>query len=189
LEQLEEHDDVALEWHAFELRPAGAPPISPERQARILAGRPLLQKRAREQYGLELNPGPVGANSRPALVLEKYAQTQGKGAAFHVAAMRAYWEQGRDIGDTAVLRAVAQEVSLNTKDFEQILASEAFHEQVTADEEMAHAYRLTGVPALIFADRYLVMGAQPYQVLKQIVERVREEEKDGGEGERESGGR
>jgi predicted DsbA family dithiol-disulfide isomerase len=180
LEQLEEHDDVATQWHAFELHPAGAPPISPERQARIMAGRPLLQQRAREHYGLKMNPGPVGTNSRPALVLEKYAQTQGKGAAFHVAAMRAYWEQGKDIGDTAVLRAVAEEVGLNTKDFEQILASEGFNEQVNADVAMAHAYGLTVVPALIFADHYLVIGAQPYQVLKQVVERVIEEEKGGG---------
>lgn len=99
--------------------------------------------------------------------------------------MRAYWEHGKDIGDTAVLRAVAEEARLNTKDFKRILASEGFNEQVTADVEMAHAYGLTGVPALIFADHYLVIGAQPYQVLKQVVERVREEEKGGGEGERE----
>ena len=143
----------------------------------------MLQRRAREQYGLQMNPGPLGTTSRPALVLEKYAQTQGKGAAFHVAAMRAYWEQCKDIGDKEVLRAVAEEVGLNTKDFEQILASEGFNEQVHADVEMAHAYGLTGVPALIFADRYLVVGAQPYQVLKQVVERVIEEEK-GGRGER-----
>ncbi|HEX6480416.1 MAG TPA: hypothetical protein VF043_16380 [Ktedonobacteraceae bacterium] len=78
LEQLEEHDDVTIQWHAFELHPADAPPLSPESQARILAGRPLLQQSAREHYGLEMNPGPLDTNSRPALVLEKYAQTQSK---------------------------------------------------------------------------------------------------------------
>lgn len=140
-------------------------------------------KNAREQYGLEMNPGPLDTDSRPALILEKYAQTQGKGAAFHVAAMRAYWEQGNDIGDTAVLRAIAEEVGLNTKDFEQILTSEGFNEQVNADIEMAREYGLTGVPALIFADHYLVVGAQPYQVLKQVVEQVLEDEKGSGEGE------
>lgn len=93
--------------------------------------------------------------------------------------MRAYWEQGKDIGDTVVLRAVAEEVGLNTKDFEQILASEGFNDQVHADVEMARVYGLTAVPALIFADRYLAVGAQPYQVLKQVVERVIEEEKGG----------
>jgi predicted DsbA family dithiol-disulfide isomerase len=176
---------VAIQWRSFELRPAGAPSIPQEYRARIMAGRPQMQRRAREQYGLEMNPGPLDANSRPALVLEKYAGTQGKGAAFHVAAMRAYWEQARDIGDPAVLQEIAEQVGLNTTDFEQILASEAFDEQVTADVELAHEYGLTGVPALVFADHYLVMGAQPYQVLKQVVERVIEEEKGGDGVERE----
>jgi predicted DsbA family dithiol-disulfide isomerase len=185
LEQLEEHYDVAIQWHSFELRPAGSPPMSAEHRARIIAGRPQLQRRAREQYGLEMNPGPFDTNSRPALVLEKYAETQGKGAAFHVAMMRAYWEQARDIGDLAALREIAEQVGLNTKDFEQILASKAFDEQVTADVELAHAYGMTGVPALVFADHYLVVGAQPYQVLKQVVEHVMAEEKGGGEVERE----
>lgn len=179
MEQLEEHYDVAITWHSFELHPAGSPPISPQYRERIIAGRPQLLRRAREQYGVEMNPGPLGANSRPALELEKYAETQGKSAAFHVAAMRAYWEQARDIGDQEVLREIAEQVGLNTKDFEQILASEAFDGQVSADVELAHEYGLTGVPALIFADRYLVMGAQPYPMLKQVVERVIEEQKDG----------
>jgi predicted DsbA family dithiol-disulfide isomerase len=185
LEQLEEHYDVTIQWHSFELRPAGSPPMSAEHQARIIAGRPQLQRRAREQYGLEMNPGPFDTNSRPGLVLEKYAETQGKGAAFHVAMMRAYWEQARDIGDPAALREIAEQVGLNTKDFEQILASEAFDEQVTADVELAHEYDMTGVPALVFANHYLVVGAQPYQVLKQVVERVMAEEKGSGEVERE----
>ncbi len=136
-----------------------------------------MQRRAREQYGLEMNPGPFDTNSRPALVLEKYAETQGKGAAFHVAAMRAYWEQSQSIGDPAVLREIAEQVGLNTTDFDEILTSEAFNGQVDADVELAHEYGLTGVPALIFADHYLVSGAQPYEVLKSVVERVIEEEK------------
>jgi predicted DsbA family dithiol-disulfide isomerase len=138
---------------------------------------------AREQYGLEINPGPLDTNSRPALVLEKYAQAEGKGAAFHVTTMRTYWEQARDIGDPAVLKEIAEEVGLSTRDFEQILTSEAFDGQVEADIELAQEYGLTGVPALIFAERYLMVGAQPYSLMKQVVERVIEEEKYGATGE------
>src|SRR2546425_9269891 len=44
-----------------------------------------------------MKPGLLGTNSRPALVLEKYAQTEGKEAVFHVPAMCACWEQSKDI--------------------------------------------------------------------------------------------
>ncbi len=178
MEKLEENYDIAIEWHSFELRPKGSRPLPPEYRARIEASRPQLKRRALEQYGLEINPGPFDTNSRPALVLEKYAETQGKGAAFHVAAMRAYWEQSKNIGDQEVLREIAEQVGLNTKDFEQILTSEAFEGQVDADVRLAREYGLTGVPALIFDGHYLVMGAQPYDVLRQVVERVMEEHKE-----------
>jgi predicted DsbA family dithiol-disulfide isomerase len=41
---------------------------------------------------------------------------------------------------------------------------------------LAREYRLDGVPALVFAERYLVVGAQPYDTLKQVVEKVQEED-------------
>ena len=59
----------------------------------------MFDKRAREQYGLGINSGPFGLNSRPALI----------------------------------------------------------------------------------ADKYLVMGAQPYDTLKQVIEKIQEEEKDNEE--------
>ena len=43
---------------------------------------------------------------------------------------------------------------------------------VTADVEQAFTYGLGGVPALIFAEKYLVSGAQPYAVLMQVVEKI-----------------
>jgi len=135
----------------------------------------MFQKRAREQYGVEVNSGPFGINSRPALVLEKYAQSQGKGDEFHKAVMHAYWQEARSIDDPAVLKELAEQVGLNTENFDDILANPTFDAQVTADIEQAYEYGLNAVPALIFADRYLIMGAQPYEVLKQAVEKVQEE--------------
>jgi predicted DsbA family dithiol-disulfide isomerase len=173
LEKLEENYDVTLHWRSFQLRPPGSPPISPQRRAQIEASRPLLQKRAREQYGLEINAGPFGVDSRPALVVAKYAESQGKGNAFHTAAMRAYWQQARVIDDEQVLKEIADSVGLNTRDFTAIVQSPAFSKEVDADIALAHEYGLDGVPALIFANKYLVMGAQPYEVLKQAVEKAR----------------
>jgi predicted DsbA family dithiol-disulfide isomerase len=175
LEQLQKQYDVDIHWRSFELRPAGSPPISPQYQARIEASRPMLVKRAREEYGLGLNVGPPGIDSRPALIAEKYAEAQGKGAAFHAAVMQAYWQQARSIDDRAVLKEIAEQVGLNTENFDDVLANPAYDAAVAADVDLAHEYGLSGVPALVFADRYLVVGAQPYDVLKQVVEKVREE--------------
>lgn len=135
----------------------------------------MLEKRAREQYGLKMNVGPFGIDSRPALIAEKYAETQGKGDAFHKTVMQAYWQQARSIDDKAVLKEIAEQVGLSTDNFDDVLASPTFDAEVSADVELAHEYGLTGVPALIFADRYLVMGAQPYDTFKQVVEKVLEE--------------
>ena len=85
MEKLQEHYAIDIHWRSFELRPAGSPPMPPEYRRRIEASRPMFNKRAREQYGLEINSGPFGINSRPALVAEKYAESQGKGETFHKA--------------------------------------------------------------------------------------------------------
>ena len=137
--------------------------------------RPLFQERAREQYGLEINSGPIGINSRPALVAEKYAESQGKGAAFHRAVMQAYWQQARSIDKQEVLQEIAARVDLNTDGFATLLENPQFNAEVDDDIALANEYGLDGVPALVFANRYLVVGAQPYDVLKRVVERVQDE--------------
>jgi predicted DsbA family dithiol-disulfide isomerase len=63
-----------------------------------------------------------------------------------------------------------------SENFDDVLANPVFDAEVSADVDLAQEYGLTGVPALIFADRYLVVGAQPYDVLKQVVEKIQEEE-------------
>ena len=149
--------------------------MPPEYKARIEAGRPVLEKSAREQYGLELNVGPSGINSRPALIAAKFAGSQGLGNAFHKAVMHAYWQQAQSIDDPQVLKEIAQEVGLDTEHFDAALANAEYDAQVSADVEMAREYGISAVPALVFVDKYLVVGAQPYEVLQQVVEKVLEE--------------
>jgi predicted DsbA family dithiol-disulfide isomerase len=175
LEQLQKQYDIDIRWHSFELRPAGSPPMPPQYRARIEASHPMLAKRAREQYGLDLNVGPFGIDSRPALIAEKYAEAQGRGATFHKAVMQAYWQQARSIDDKAVLKEIVEQVGLSNENFDDVLANPAYDAAVSADVDLAREYGLTGVPALVFADRYLVVGAQPYEVLKQVAEKILEE--------------
>lgn len=175
MEKLQKDYDVDIHWRSFLLRPPGSPPMSPERRAQLEASRPLFQKRVREQYGLEINAGPLGTNSRPALVVEKYAESQGKGSAFHDAVMYAYWQQARSIGNLDVLKEITESVGLNTENFASLLENPQFDAEVNDDIALANEYGLEGVPALVFDNKYLVVGAQPYDVLKRVVERVQRE--------------
>jgi predicted DsbA family dithiol-disulfide isomerase len=159
-------------WRSYELCPTGAPPIPPEYLARIKASEPRLIQIAGEQYGLELNRGPLGVQSRLALIGAKYAEAQGKGWPYHDAVFRAYWQRANNIGDVDVLAEIARSIGLDRGAFLAALNDEQFEAQVEADVEQAYYYGLTGVPALIFGERYLVSGAQPYEVLRQVVEKV-----------------
>jgi predicted DsbA family dithiol-disulfide isomerase len=169
---------VEVVWHSYELRPKGSPPIPPEYLARIKATEPRLNKMAREQYNLELNRGPMGIHSRAALIGAKYAEAQGKGLEYHDAVFRAYWQRANNIGDEEVLAEIVQAIGLERDAFLAALKDDRYEAQVEADVEQAYSYGLTGVPALIFGDRDLVSGAQPYEVLRQVVEKVEAEGKE-----------
>ena len=155
------------------MRPRGAPPISPQYRAAIEAKRPALYERARTDYGLEMKPGPFGSDSRPALVGVKYAESQRLGNVFHDAVLRAYWQEVQAIDDLDILTAIAASVGLQSAAFRAALTDPHFSEAVDDDIAQAAAYGLQGVPALIFAEKYLVPGAVPYETLVQVIEEVK----------------
>ena len=175
MEKLKQANDVDVVWHSYELRPQGSPPVPPEYLARIKATEPRLLKMAREQYGLELNRGPLGISSRAALIGAKYAEALGKGPQYHDAVFRAYWQRANNIGDVAILSEIARSIGLEREAFLAALPDGQYETQVEADIEQAYSYGLTGVPALIFGEKYLVSGAQPYEVLRQVVQKVEAE--------------
>lgn len=146
--------------------------MPPEYRQRIKAMQPQLLAVARERYGREINQGPFGIDSRPALIGAKYAESQGAGLAWHEAVMRAYWQEARDIGDRAVLAEIAAALGFGRDEFLGALDDPGFDAQVQADIDLAHAYGLNGVPALVFDNRYLVSGAQPAEVLRNVVAQI-----------------
>jgi predicted DsbA family dithiol-disulfide isomerase len=163
-------------WHSFELRPAGGPPISEAYRQRVLAARPVFAASMKEELGVEINSGPFGINSRPSLIGAKFAEEQGAGEAYHWAVLRAYWEEEKDISDLGVLGEIAAGVGLDPDRYQESLDHAPYGAQVNADIEQAMEYGLSGVPSMIFANKYLIVGAQPLPVLEEAVVEIRRRE-------------
>jgi len=175
LEKLQQEYELAIHWRSFELRPAGSPPITPHKLAQIDVMRPRFEQMAWEQYGVNVHSGPFGIDTRLALIADKYAESRGKGEAFHQAVMCAYWQEARSIDRPDVLQTIAVSVGLNAEQFGTALRDAQFDAEVSADVQLAQEYGLSGVPALVFANTYLISGAQPYDVLKRVMEKVQGE--------------
>ncbi len=114
-------------------------------------------------------------NSRLAQELGKWADTQPDGplgpGAIHDKLYRAYFVEKRNIGDPEVLVEIAELVGLPAAEARAVLEERRFKDAVDADWAKSHSYGVTGVPTFVAA-RYGVVGAQPYEVLEQLVEKV-----------------
>jgi predicted DsbA family dithiol-disulfide isomerase len=87
---------------------------------------------------------------------------------------RAYFVEGRDIGDPAVLIDIASECGLDARLVEKLLAEEADVDLVREEIAQAQAIGVTGVPFFIFSGRLGVPGAQDPSVLLRAMAQARQ---------------
>ena len=84
---------------------------------------------------------------------------------------KAYFVEARNIGDLDVLVDIAQSVGLPAVEARQVLTERRFKDAVDADWAKSRQWGVTGVPTFVAA-RYGVVGAQPYEVLEQLMEKA-----------------
>ena len=177
LDQLAETEDIEVIWKSFELRPLHAPPMpSNQEQAykeRIAAAWPRTSQMARDHFGVTMIHHRWGIKSRLALEGAKYAEEKGFGEAYHQAMFKAHFIEDRDFGDLQILADLAEEVGLNRAEFVEVVEKGVYAEQVELDVAQARAYGISGVPATLIQQKYLVSGAQPLEALQDIVQQVK----------------
>jgi predicted DsbA family dithiol-disulfide isomerase len=87
---------------------------------------------------------------------------------------KAYFVEGRDIGDRAVLIEIAGECGLDAKLVQKLLADGSGADLVRQEIEQAQAMGVSGVPFFIFAGRIGVPGAQEPSVLRRAIAQGRQ---------------
>ncbi len=99
-------------------------------------------------------------NTRDAHRLIRHAAAEGRADAMVEALFRAYFLDGRDIGEHAVLAEIAGAVGLDAAEAVAFLESPAELDHVLAEERGARRIGVNAVPCFIFERQYAVSGAQ-----------------------------
>ena len=131
------------------------------------------QMRARMQAeGLPYGKRSMTFNSRLAQELAAWADTQPGGGAIHDALFRAYFVDGRNIGDADVLVDIASQVGLPADAAREVIEKRTHQHAIDADWAKSREYGVTGVPTFVIG-RLGVVGAQPYEALEDLVRQAR----------------
>jgi predicted DsbA family dithiol-disulfide isomerase len=125
-------------------------------------------KRAADEVNLPLKDHRMTYNSRRATELGKWADEMGKADAYHKAVFRAYFADGIDISDVAILKDLCKEIGLDPAEAEKIIVERAYKKAVDEDWEYSLRVGISAVPSFLVGGR-IVVGAQPYEMLEKLV--------------------
>jgi len=103
--------------------------------------------------------------------LLQWAGTEGRQRALEHALFEAYFLEGRDPSDPAVLLDLAARVGLDASRARQILESDEYAAEVRARERLYRDHGIDAVPTIIINGRYLIQGGQPVQVFEELLRR------------------
>jgi predicted DsbA family dithiol-disulfide isomerase len=171
---------VVVRWRPFELNPT-MPPAGADRTEYLMqkfgdpgrlqeAHRRLLElgREAGIRYRFEAIRRVPNTRAAHTLIV---SSEERQGAVVD-GLFRAYFEEGRDIGDVDVLAAIATAAGLDQGELAAVISSPSGIEAVTAQENEAARLGISGVPFFVLADRWAVSGAQEVATLVAALDQV-----------------
>ena len=171
--RLQKEHGVQVKFVHFPLHP-DTPPEGRSLEA-LFAGRgydiPKMQAQMRARMAIEGLPygdRKMTFNSRLAQELASWAVSQPGGEAIHDALFRAYFVDGKNIGDPDELINIAEKLKLPVDRAREVIEKRTHKAAVDADWQKSREYGVTGVPTYVVGDRGVV-GAQAYETLEELI--------------------
>lgn len=112
----------------------------------------------------------LSGNTLMAHRLLKHAESAGMGTKAWEHFYRAYFTDGRSLFDAASLETLSEEIGL--KGARDVLASDEYMGVVEQDFALAREFQITGVPFFVADRRLAVSGAQPAEVLADMLQQA-----------------
>lgn len=165
-------------WLPFELHP-GIPREGIPRDQYFGAGRAAqmashLQTVAAE-VGLTMRSRDRLINTRLALGAAEFARDAGLYDPMHRALTKGHWEGTAKLEDIDDLVRIGESVGLDGAALRTALEEGRYEPVIDRWRQEAEQVGINAIPAHIFGGRYLLMGAQPYEVFRQVVDRLAED--------------
>ena len=176
-------DDVEVVWRSFELDPSAparrtgdsaqrlADKYGISRAQAIASQDRLTQMATAEGLAFHFEQAQSG-NTFDAHRLLHLASERGLQDAVKERLFRAYFSEGEAIGEGETLVRLAAEVGLDSAETRSVIGSDTYAENVRAEEQEARELGINGVPFFVVDRRYGVSGAQPADVLLQVLDRA-----------------
>ncbi|WP_028028945.1 DsbA family oxidoreductase [Gemmobacter nectariphilus] len=181
LERIGDHP-FRIEWHPFQLNP-DLPKDGADRRDYLeakfggqmnAAKAYLAVQQAAEAAGVEFNVEKIERqpNTLDAHRLIHWAGLEGCQTAVVSGLFRAYFRDGRDIGQPEVLADIAAEAGMDREIVLRLLASDADRDDIMARDADARQKGVRAVPTFLIARHYVVSGAQPPELWEQVAQEI-----------------
>lgn len=179
-------ESVHVIWRSFELDP-DSPRRLPGTLEEMLAKKYHVspQEAAAMNARVTAVAGEVGleyrlSNARPGNTFDAHrllhfatSRQLGERAAERI--MQGYFSESLAVGEHAALARLAPEFDIAENEALAMLESDAYSDEVRADEARAAKFGITGVPFFVFDGKSGISGAQPVEVFAEALQRGRED--------------
>lgn len=168
---------VEINWRPYQLNPDYPPEGVDHRKALAakLGGQENVDRAHAmlsdfgRQVGINFNfeAVKIGPNTMDAHRLLLWAHSESRDVQNKVAnaLFKANFEEGRNVGDHAVLLDIAQQCGLDRQVIQHLLESDADRDTIRGEIAAAQQMGVTGVPFMVFDQQYAISGAQMPDVL------------------------
>lgn len=173
IDRIHQQYDVSIKFVQFPLHP-DTPVEGRTLEALFNCGPNEIAEKNQHMTGLMQAEGlPYGKrthtyNSRRAQELAKWAEKQSGGDAIHNALFTAYFVDGKNIAEEAVLLEVCRSTGLDADQAKSALQNDQYKQAVDEDWALCRQYGVTGVPTYVMGQKGIV-GAQPFEAIESLL--------------------
>jgi predicted DsbA family dithiol-disulfide isomerase len=128
-----------------------------------------IRQHAREM-GVTIGEVPYKYNTHLSLLLTEYAKDLGKVIEYNQAVFKAFWTDGSDISDASVLEQIMTVIGLDFSAAIEGVKNGEYERRFAEERSLARRMGITAIPAFIIDDKYLISGAQPVEVFRQVLQ-------------------